>query len=127
MRPASPVLAGCCAPASLARCWAREKRRTEEAVSRADQEEEEDRRMKGRHSGKEAAAAARSMAGGSERGGVVEDPRLVKQVRELRRLVPCRREPCGLGELFQDAASHIEDLQVQVKLMRMLLEKLSEE
>ncbi|KAF0914930.1 hypothetical protein E2562_032841 [Oryza meyeriana var. granulata] len=53
--------------------------------------------------------------------------RLVKQVRELRRLVPCGREPCGLGELFQNAASHIEDLQVQVKLMRMLLEKLSEE
>lgn len=55
----------------------------------------------------------------------VEDSRvLVKQVRELRRLVPCR-EPCGLGELFQDAASHIEDLQVQVKVMRMLLDKLS--
>jgi hypothetical protein len=46
-------------------------------------------------------------------------------VRELRRLVPCR-EPCGLGELFQDAASHIEDLQVQVKVMRMLLDKLSD-
>ncbi|KAL5218654.1 hypothetical protein ABZP36_019338 [Zizania latifolia] len=82
--------------------------------------------MKGRRSGK--AAAARSMAGTSEMiGGVVEDPRLVKQVRELRRLVPSRREPCEFGELFQDAASHIEDLKVQVKLMRMLLEKLSEE
>uniref|UniRef100_A0A8R7Q3Q7 Uncharacterized protein n=1 Tax=Triticum urartu TaxID=4572 RepID=A0A8R7Q3Q7_TRIUA len=57
-----------------------------------------------------------------------EDSRvLVKQVRELRRLVPCCREPPGLGELFQDAASHIEDLQVQVKVMRMLLDKLSDE
>ncbi|KAF7042422.1 hypothetical protein CFC21_052032 [Triticum aestivum] len=57
-----------------------------------------------------------------------EDSRvLVKQVRELRRLVPCCREPRGLGELFQDAASHIEDLQVQVKVMRMLLDKLSDE
>uniref|UniRef100_A0A0D9VTA4 Uncharacterized protein n=1 Tax=Leersia perrieri TaxID=77586 RepID=A0A0D9VTA4_9ORYZ len=81
--------------------------------------------MKGRHSGK--AATVRSIAGGSEMGGGVENSRLVKQVRELIRLVPSRREPCGLGELFQDAASHIEDLQVQVKLMRMLLEKLSEE
>jgi hypothetical protein len=51
---------------------------------------------------------------------------LVKQVRELRRLVPSR-EPCGLGELFQDAATHIEDLQVQVRVMRMLLHKLSED
>ncbi|KAM3229266.1 hypothetical protein ACQJBY_060259 [Aegilops geniculata] len=58
----------------------------------------------------------------------LEDSRvLVKQVRELRRLVPCCREPCGLGELFQDAASHIQDLQVQVKVMRMLLDKLSDE
>lgn len=56
----------------------------------------------------------------------LEDSRvLVKQVRELRRLVPCHREPCGIGELFQDAAAHIEDLQVQVKVMRMLLDKLS--
>ncbi|KAL5209015.1 hypothetical protein ABZP36_004638 [Zizania latifolia] len=83
--------------------------------------------MKGRRSGK-AAAAPFAMAGASEMGvGGVEDPRQVKQVRELRRLVPCRREPCGLGELFQEAASHIEDLQVQVNLMRMLLDKLSEE
>ncbi|KAG8063629.1 hypothetical protein GUJ93_ZPchr0003g16943 [Zizania palustris] len=83
--------------------------------------------MKGRRSGK--AAEARSVAGTSEMsGGGVEDPRLVKQVRELRRLVPSRREPCcEFGELFEDAASHIEDLQVQVKLMRMLLEKLSED
>ncbi|KAE8785849.1 hypothetical protein D1007_40357 [Hordeum vulgare] len=52
---------------------------------------------------------------------------LVKQVRELRRLVPCCREPCGLGELFQEAATHIEDLKVQVKVMRMLIDKLSDE
>ncbi|KAG8096235.1 hypothetical protein GUJ93_ZPchr0013g36462 [Zizania palustris] len=83
--------------------------------------------MKGRRSGK--AAAVTSMVGASEMGGVVvvEDPRQVKQVRELRRLVPCRREPCGLGELFKEAASHIVDLQVQVNLMRMLLDMLSEE
>ena len=58
---------------------------------------------------------------------MVEDSRLVKQVRELRRLVPVCREPCGLGELFQDTATYIEDLQVQVKVMRMLLDKLSDE
>jgi hypothetical protein len=62
---------------------------------------------------------------GSEKDLLEESRVLVKQVRELRRLVPCR-EPCGLGELFQDAASHIEDLQVQVKVMRMLLDKLSD-
>ncbi|KAL6644963.1 hypothetical protein ACP70R_014042 [Stipagrostis hirtigluma subsp. patula] len=59
---------------------------------------------------------------------ILEDARLVKQVRELRRLVPAAcQEPCGLGELFRDAASYIEDLQVQVKVMRMLLDKLSDE
>ncbi|GJN08051.1 hypothetical protein PR202_ga25937 [Eleusine coracana subsp. coracana] len=58
---------------------------------------------------------------------ILEDARLVKQVRELRRLVPATREPCGIGELFRDAATYIEDLQVQVKVMRMLLEKLSNE
>ncbi|CAN6289647.1 unnamed protein product [Urochloa humidicola] len=58
---------------------------------------------------------------------ILEDARLVKQVRELRRLVPVCREPCGIGELFQDAATYIEDLQVQVKVMRMLLDKLSDD
>lgn len=58
---------------------------------------------------------------------MVEDPRLLKQVRELRRLVPACREPCGLGELFQDTAAYIEDLQAQVQVMRMLLDKLSDE
>ncbi|KAF8683917.1 hypothetical protein HU200_044864 [Digitaria exilis] len=58
---------------------------------------------------------------------ILEDARVVKQVRELRRLVPAGREPCGLGELFQDAATYIEDLQVQVKVMRMLLDKLSDD
>lgn len=62
-----------------------------------------------------------------ERDILEEDARLVKQVRELRRLVPACREPCGLGELFQDAATYIEDLQVQVKAMRMLLHKLSDD
>lgn len=62
-----------------------------------------------------------------ERDILEEDARLVKQVRELRRLVPACREPCGLGELFQDAATYIEDLQVQVKVMRMLLDKLSDD
>ncbi|OEL19155.1 hypothetical protein BAE44_0019827 [Dichanthelium oligosanthes] len=73
-------------------------------------------------------AAARPTAAPaiSER-DMMEDSRLVKQVRELRRLVPACREPCGLGELFQDAATYIEDLQVQVKVMRMLLDKLSDE
>lgn len=70
--------------------------------------------------------SSRSKEGGEKH--FLEDSRvLVKQVRELRRLVPCCREPCGLGELFQDAATHIEDLQVQVKVMRMLLDKLSDE
>ncbi|KAM3061883.1 hypothetical protein ACUV84_004938 [Puccinellia chinampoensis] len=68
----------------------------------------------------------RSKKAASEKADFLEDSRvLVKQVRELRRLVPCR-EPSGLGELFQDAATHIEDLQVQVKVMRMLLDKLSD-
>ncbi|PUZ41369.1 hypothetical protein GQ55_9G499400 [Panicum hallii var. hallii] len=58
---------------------------------------------------------------------ILEDARLVKQVRELRRLVPACREPCGLGELFQDAANYIEGLQVQVEVMRMLLDRLSDE
>jgi hypothetical protein len=58
---------------------------------------------------------------------ILEDARLVKQVWELRRLVPATRDPCGLGNLFRDAATYIEDLQVQVKVMRMLLETLSDE
>jgi hypothetical protein len=58
---------------------------------------------------------------------ILEDARLVKQVRELRRLVPATRNPCRLGDLFRDAATYIEDLQVQVQVMRMLLEKLSDE
>jgi hypothetical protein len=63
----------------------------------------------------------------SERDIILEEARLVKQVRELRRLVPATHEPCGLGDLFRDSATYIEDLQVQVKVMRMLLEKLSDE
>lgn len=58
---------------------------------------------------------------------ILEEARLVKQLRELRRLVPATRDPCGLGNLFRDAATYIEDLQVQVKVMRMLLETLSDE
>ncbi|CAL4930679.1 unnamed protein product [Urochloa decumbens] len=72
-------------------------------------------------------ATARPPAAAIGERDMLEDARLVKQVRELRRLVPACREPCGLGELFQDAATYIEDLQVQVKVMRMLLDKLSDE
>ncbi|XP_062213449.1 transcription factor UPBEAT1-like [Phragmites australis] len=71
--------------------------------------------------------AIRPMAPAMGERDVLEDSRLVKQVRELRRLVPACREPCGLGELFREAASYIEDLQVQVKVMQMLLDKLSDE
>lgn len=72
----------------------------------------------------------RSKAGrpaGTSETDILEDARLVKQVRELRRLVPATREPCGISDLFREAATYIEDLQVQVKVMRMLLEKLSDE